>query len=110
MKTVRVLVSTSVFEGQPNAVLEAMACGCPLVVSDIAAHREFLDDETAAIVPLAREPFVAALREVLCRPERTASRAMAARRAVAELSLTRAVEAHRAVYREVVWRQNECVE
>ena len=36
-------VSTSYGEGLPVAVLEAMACGCPVVLSDIAPHREIAD-------------------------------------------------------------------
>ena len=42
--------SISKFEGRPNAVLEATAVRCPLLVSDIPAHREFLDDATALFV------------------------------------------------------------
>ncbi len=45
-----VFASLSRLEGCPNVVMEAMACGCPLVVSDIAAHREILDDRTAFFV------------------------------------------------------------
>ena len=44
------LVFVSVFEGQPNTVLEAMAARCPLVVSDIPAHRAFLSEESAMFV------------------------------------------------------------
>jgi glycosyltransferase involved in cell wall biosynthesis len=50
MKRADVVVSTSLFEGSPNVVLEAMACGSPLIVSDIPEHREILDDECATFV------------------------------------------------------------
>jgi len=40
-------VSASNFEGCPNSVLEAMAAGCPLALSDISEHREILGDDAA---------------------------------------------------------------
>ena len=49
MKKASVFVSLSAYEGCPNTVMEAMACGCPLVLSDIPAHREILDESVCAL-------------------------------------------------------------
>ncbi len=38
-------ISTSTLEGLPLSVLEALACGCPVILSDIPAHREILDQQ-----------------------------------------------------------------
>ena len=50
MKTASVFISLSAYEGCPNTVMEAMACGCPLVLSNIPAHRELLDECCALFV------------------------------------------------------------
>ena len=38
-----IFVSTSLAEGLPNTVMEAMACGLPCILSDIGPHKEIVD-------------------------------------------------------------------
>ena len=44
LKTADVLLFPSLTEGSPNTVIEAMACGCPVVASDIPACRELIEN------------------------------------------------------------------
>jgi glycosyltransferase involved in cell wall biosynthesis len=50
MRKARAIVLISHYEGFPNVLLEAMLNRCPLVVSDIPPHREYLDETTACFV------------------------------------------------------------
>jgi glycosyltransferase involved in cell wall biosynthesis len=60
LKRASVYVSVSRYEGTPNVVLEAIACKCPVVLSDIPPHREILTDDQAQFVPLESGSQIAA--------------------------------------------------
>ena len=110
MKAANAFVSTSAFEGQPNAVLEAMACGCPLVVSDIPAHREFLDDRTAQLVALTQEEFVRAILRALERRPDIVDRKRAAQERAEQYDVNSAALAYEMIYHEAALRRDRCVE
>jgi glycosyltransferase involved in cell wall biosynthesis len=55
-------VSTSLGEGLPLAVMEAMACGLPVILSDIPPHREIVGDAFPLVTPGDAKGFA---REIL---------------------------------------------
>jgi glycosyltransferase involved in cell wall biosynthesis len=102
MKHASVLVSLSRFEGMPNVVMEAMAAGCPLVVSDIRAHREILDDQCALWVSPEDPPAAAdAIVSILRNPRAAGERAARARARAREWSIPRAADAYLRAYEAV---------
>lgn len=76
LKRAALLLSLSRFEGMPNAVMEAAAVGCPIVLSDIPAHRAVLDDDSAVFVPTENAAAAAVLASLR---DAAAARARAAR-------------------------------
>lgn len=105
MKRAVAVVNASVFEGHPNVVLEAAAAGCPLVLSDIPAHRAVIDD-ISALFFAASSPgdLASAIVDVALQPEAAENRARHAALSVRGLSIERAVEQYQVVYSELVSR------
>lgn len=88
MKKAELFISLSNFEGCPNTVIEAMACGCPLIVSDIPAHHEILDEKCAFLVP-AHDPIKIsnAIKKSLLSPAEAKNRARFAKDRVMKRSV-----------------------
>lgn len=102
MKRADVLVAPSWFEGQPNAVMEAAMCGCPLVLSDIPAHRECIG-EGAALYADPADAGALARAILLALDDRESARARAerARAMAAQCSVERAAAAYLEAYHRV---------
>jgi glycosyltransferase involved in cell wall biosynthesis len=99
-------VLPSVREGLPNAVLEAMASGLPIVVSRLPGVTDWLIDDgvNGRLVPAGdRTALGEALREVVCQPARAAAWGASAR-ADAERRFAMAAVADRYfdIYQELV--------
>lgn len=107
MKQADVFVSVSLFEGQPNTVLEAMACGCPLVVSDIPEHREFLDEESALFVnPRDPQDIAKALVQTLTAPEEARRRGGVAQAKARQMTITRTAQRYEEVYLKILGQES----
>jgi len=108
MKLAEVFVSVSHFEGFPNTVLEAMACGCPLVVSDIPEHRQFLDENRALLVNRFQPAEIArAIKRTLAYPEEAQRRSQRARRLAQQWTITAMAEQYERVYQEILARKSQ---
>jgi glycosyltransferase involved in cell wall biosynthesis len=55
-RTADVFALSSDFDNSPNAVLEAMACGLPVVATDVGGVRDFVADRAGGTVVPPRDP------------------------------------------------------
>lgn len=103
MRQASVCVAVSVFEGNPNVVLEAMSVGCPLIVSDIPAYTRLLDARSAQIVPAEdSELIAAAIVSLLGDPHAARERARIAQSLVENRTPDDLTDAHDNVYARIV--------
>jgi glycosyltransferase involved in cell wall biosynthesis len=98
-----VLIFLSWFEGNPNAVVEAVAHGTPVVLSDIKAHRELVDERSGILVDAATAADATnAIRAILDDPAAARERAERARRSLEGRSLDVIAEEYVSFYRKVL--------
>jgi glycosyltransferase involved in cell wall biosynthesis len=99
VKRANVFVSLSWYEGNPNTVLEAAACGCPVVLSDIPQHREILDNDSAYFVPTSSPPETAgAILRALMNPDEARQKAERARKKIASFSVEASTDEYLSLY------------
>ncbi len=103
LKRASVVVAVSRCEGHPNAVLEAVAAGVPVVVSDIPAYRSILGDDSASFVAEDdAQAIAAAIVSTLADHTTADQRAACARSALTSQSLDATAARYDAVYRRTI--------
>lgn len=102
-------VSVSRVEGHPNVVLEAMACRCPLVVSDIGAHREFLNETSAWFVNQdSTENIATTIDQVLTERSVAMTRASMAYEGLMVYTARSVAKQYADLYSEIATSQGQC--
>jgi glycosyltransferase involved in cell wall biosynthesis len=102
MKRADVFTFVSEVEGLPNAVMEAMACGAPLLVSDIPAHRDFLDERSARFAaPDDIQAIADGICKVLSQPRHQSQLAQAAREEAERWSISELAKQYDRIYEQV---------
>jgi glycosyltransferase involved in cell wall biosynthesis len=105
-----VFVLASRWEGIPTAVLEAMACGVPVVTTGVGAVREVVEDGVSALVVPPRDPaaIADAVSRVLGDPKLARELSAAGPRTMAgRFGLERCVDAHVRAYRMAIAAREE---
>ncbi|MDX1909093.1 MAG: glycosyltransferase family 4 protein [Bacteroidia bacterium] len=70
LRAADILVSPSYAEGMPTVILEAMACGCAVVATDVGAVRELITPETGWLIPPGdTDALEAAIRAAIQTPD-----------------------------------------
>jgi glycosyltransferase involved in cell wall biosynthesis len=94
---------SSISEGFPYTVLESMACGRPVVATDVGGVREALEDFGILVPPRDHEAFGMAVVTLLRNPELRARMGRQAREAVlARFRIAHSVGAYRELYERLL--------
>jgi len=103
-----IFVFPSLWEGLPNALVEAMAAGKPIIATDIKPNREVLGPEHAGIfVPCEDSSAIAVGITQLLRDRESALRLASAaqERALSQFTINRTVRAYTNLFEEILERK-----
>ena len=93
------LISCSLFEGQPNVLLEAIASECPTIVSDTHSHREILDNNSTSFVdPGNIETISNQIQNVMTDYEQCLKKAQVAYNLIEKISFSHVAQEYMSMY------------
>jgi len=103
MKRAKAFVLLSEYEGFPNVLLEAMVCRCPLIVSDIPAHRFFLNENNALWVDqLIPESVAEKIYDIITNHVEATNRAIIARNRIEKWSVQNMARKYEKLYQWII--------
>jgi glycosyltransferase involved in cell wall biosynthesis len=98
-----VVMLSSISEGFPFTLIEAMSCGRATVSTDVGGVREAVGDTGLVVPPREPEPMAAAAIELLRDPERRARLGEGARlRVIEQFTLRQNIDGFRGIYTELL--------
>jgi len=107
LKATDIFVLASLWEGMPNAVLEAMAAGVPVVATRVEGTVDIIDDDRTGMLVMPKDvpAIVSAILRLLDDPARAQRLGQAAQEHVrAHFPLEAMVRRHQELYRELLAR------
>ncbi|MFE4577040.1 GT4 family glycosyltransferase PelF [Streptomyces chartreusis] len=103
-----VVMLSSISEGFPFTLIEAMSCGRATVSTDVGGVREAVGDTGLVVPPRDPAAMAAAVLELLGDPERRRAMGEAARlRVIEQFTLRQTIDTFRAIYRELAIPKRE---
>ncbi len=98
------LIHASYYEGQPNSVLEAMQYKIPIILSDIAAHREILDNESAYFFQINNyESLISQIKNVISDlSKNNESKTLEANNKVSSYTAKKVVDHYNKLYNKII--------
>ncbi|MAF97973.1 MAG: hypothetical protein CMH26_04985 [Micavibrio sp.] len=106
LKHYKAFILPSLFEGNPKALLEAMACGKAVIACDVAGSRDVLKDgETGALCDIDDKSIAETIEKIINDPSLRKALGKAARKVIEErYSLERFIEDEEERYEQILKR------
>jgi glycosyltransferase involved in cell wall biosynthesis len=99
LRNAKLLISMSRFEGTPNVALETAASGCPILLSEIPAHQEIFNNDSAVFVELDnRYELIKAIEDLFGDYCGAKKRAIKAKEIVMKMSVVEMADLYGTIY------------